>query len=64
MKSHASPRFCTRLLVPLALLIAGAASATDGIQERFDAALRAIDSDHLLTARQTLQDLLADKRGR
>ncbi|MFO1354678.1 MAG: surface lipoprotein assembly modifier [Gammaproteobacteria bacterium] len=60
MKSHASPRFCTRLLVPLALLIAGAASATDGIQERFDAALRAIDSDHLLTARQTLQDLLAD----
>lgn len=42
------------------MLPAGAAATTDDIQARFDSALQAIDNDHLLTARQTLQDLLAD----
>lgn len=52
-------RFLAGLLASVALLLAGAAHAADDIQEQFDAAMAAIESDHLLTARQTLQDLLA-----
>lgn len=53
-------RLFVSILAPLMLLFAGATWATDNLQQQFDAALEAIENDHLLTARQTLQDLLAD----
>jgi hypothetical protein len=42
-----------------ALLPAGQATAAGDIQAEFDSAMQAIDSDRLLTARRTLEDLVA-----
>ncbi len=55
-------KFLIRLvcIACLACLTVTPAGAQDDIQQRFDDAMQAIDEDRLVTARRTLEDLLAE----
>ncbi len=59
MKNTRAPTFPLRVLIIVAAGVVASVADADELQAQFDAAIRAIETDRLRTARDTLQDLLA-----